>query len=726
MEALHTPTPEAIGLELERILASKPFLNANRSQSLLRYVVDGSLKTGDDAPKEYAIAVEVFGRDSSYDPAVDATVRVEAGRLRSRLRAYYADAGRNDSLIIEIPRGAYRATFSNRVCSGDVTHVPEAERVATHGGRKLIALGFVLSALFLMTGWVLERSIGKHTSNNLAPTTGPNPPSLSHLRIVPLTNLIGSVGYLSFSPDAKQIAFIWDGENPLRGDVYVQLVGGERPLRLTHTRSGYANSPAWSPDGSEIAFGRCDDSGGAVYVVPALGGTERKITEVACPYGDAGPYNWTSDGKSLVFADRCFPDAPLAIVVYSMETGMKKCLTSPPSGVDEGDNRPVLSPDQATVAFTRSTSTAVDDIYTVPLGGGNPLRLTSDNKTIEGYMWTPDGHFITFTSSRSGLPHTWRIPAAGGAIQTESTYPEIGALSRDGSRLAYLGPDFNTSVLWRADLSGEGGTVLGMRQLLPESAHDYAPQPSPDGQQIVFESERSGSDEIWKCNKDGSNPIRLTSLGGHAGTPRWSPDGHWIAFDYRPTEHSQIFVIDELGRNLHSTTSGNFENIVPSWSRDGKAVYFGSNRTGAWQIWRLDLESSRETQMTHHGGFTGFESYDRKTFYFSKSNGGGIWAVPVAGGEERRVTKAPHLGYWGEFAVTEHGLYLIDSDAEHGPSVMYYNAQTHRLTSVFTLKNGAQHAIPWQANLGASRDGKTVLFVMGTSKSSIVMAENFH
>jgi hypothetical protein len=98
----------------------------------------------------------------------------------------------------------------------------------------------------------------------------------------------------------------------------------------------------------------------------------------------------------------------------------------------------------------------------------------------------------------------------------------------------------------------------------------------------------------------------------------------------------------------------------------------------------------------------------------------------VAGGEEKRIIKAPHLGYWGEFAVTEHGLYLIDSDAEPGPSVMYYNAQTHLLTSVFTLKNGAQHAIPWQANLGASRDGKTVLFVMGTSKSSIVMAENFH
>jgi Tol biopolymer transport system component len=215
----------------------------------------------------------------------------------------------------------------------------------------------------------------------------------------------------------------------------------------------------------------------------------------------------------------------------------------------------------------------------------------------------------------------------------------------------------------------------------------------------------------------------LTSFDGHAGTPRWSPDGKWIAFDYRPSGQSQIFTVDEEGRNLHLVTAGNYENLVPSWSSDGKSIYFASNRTGALQIWRRELASGRETQVTHHGGFAGFESYDGKTLYFSKFDGAGIWSIPTAGGEEKRLTQAPHLGYWGHFAVTEEGLYLVDSDAEGGPAIMYYSFRTRQLTQILTL-NGGQHAVPWTANLGASRDGRTIFFAQGTSKTSIVLAEN--
>lgn len=92
----------------------------------------------------------------------------------------------------------------------------------------------------------------------------------------------------------------------MKSDLYVQSVGSDKPLlRLTHTNSGLNCCAAWSPDGREIAFGRCYDNGGAVFVVPALGGPERKLTDVVCPFGYAGTANWTSDGKSLVLADRC-------------------------------------------------------------------------------------------------------------------------------------------------------------------------------------------------------------------------------------------------------------------------------------------------------------------------------------------------------------------------------------------------------------------------------------
>ncbi len=103
---------------MDRILASPVFAASHRSQRFLRYVVEYSLSKPDESLKEYAIALEVFERDATYDPAIDATVRVEAGRLRSRLREYYAGLGKDDLVVIDIPKGGYRAAVTARPQTG--------------------------------------------------------------------------------------------------------------------------------------------------------------------------------------------------------------------------------------------------------------------------------------------------------------------------------------------------------------------------------------------------------------------------------------------------------------------------------------------------------------------------------------------------------------------------------------------------------------------------------
>ena len=105
--------PEAT-LQMERVLRSRVFARAARSQRFLRYLVTAALAEPPRTLKEYTVAIEVFDRDSSYDPSVDATVRVEASRLRSRLREYYDGEGKHDSLLIEVPKGAYSAVLSRR------------------------------------------------------------------------------------------------------------------------------------------------------------------------------------------------------------------------------------------------------------------------------------------------------------------------------------------------------------------------------------------------------------------------------------------------------------------------------------------------------------------------------------------------------------------------------------------------------------------------------------
>jgi len=105
---------EQVTTQLDRILASKGFANAGRLSRLLRYVVERTLAGEADQLKEYAVGVEVFDRDDNYDPRLDSIVRVEAGRLRSRLEEYYNGEGAADDVRIVLPRGGYSAQFERR------------------------------------------------------------------------------------------------------------------------------------------------------------------------------------------------------------------------------------------------------------------------------------------------------------------------------------------------------------------------------------------------------------------------------------------------------------------------------------------------------------------------------------------------------------------------------------------------------------------------------------
>ena len=603
------------------------------------------------------------------------------------------------------------------------------EKASRQSGRLLIP-GLVAAMLVILAlGFMSYRKLSSRGARTAVGIQSANASAgSSRMHAGRLTDLPGAAWGPAFSPDGDKITFIWNGENPINGDVYVQLVGGERPLRLTHTDRGIVCCANWSPDGREIAFGRCDESGGAVFLVPALGGPERKLTDVVCPNDEAGYPSWTPDGSSLLLADRCTPAAQRGIVLFSLKTGEKRCLASPPPHSAEGDSNPVLSPDGKTVAY-QSNTTLVPEIYTVPISGGTPRQITNEGTGAAAPMWSSDGRSIVFLSPRSGLPGIWRTAAAGGGvIERETVYPAVGSLSRDGRRLAYVASgDLSTgspSVVWRVSLASPGGRVISRNKILSGDGGDFSAQPSPDGQQVAFQSARSGKcGEIWKSDLNGGNLLQMTFFEkGFSGTPRWSPDGKWIAFDNHTVEHGQIYLIDSEGRNLHVVTSGNYENVVPSWSRDGTALYFASNRTGTPQVWKLNLGTGHEAQVTQHGGFAAFESYDAKTLYYSRFDGGGLWSMPVGGGKEEQVTAAPHKGYWGHFAVTDTGIYLLDSNAAPKPAIMFYSFQTKRLTPVLQLDD---LPVSWSANLAASPDGRTVLFSQATRHSSITMVENF-
>ena len=133
--------PDLVRAQLGRILASRSFAQAERLRNFLRFVVEASLD-GKATPKEYVIAVEVCRRPPDFDPAADPIVRVDASRLRGRLKAYYENEGRDDPVIIAVPKGLYEPRFEARAPRVDSTPASTAPR-AVAAAASLAVLPFV-------------------------------------------------------------------------------------------------------------------------------------------------------------------------------------------------------------------------------------------------------------------------------------------------------------------------------------------------------------------------------------------------------------------------------------------------------------------------------------------------------------------------------------------------------------------------------------------------------
>ena len=144
--SLQAATPDAAAVRdaLERLLASREFRNADRLSRFLRYVVEESLRGSAGEIKEYAIGVEVFERGPAFDPRSDSVVRVEARRLRSKLRDYYDDEGIQDPIEISIPKGSYAPVFQ--------LAAREVPRASTPRWRYLLIPAVLIYGLILL--WV--------------------------------------------------------------------------------------------------------------------------------------------------------------------------------------------------------------------------------------------------------------------------------------------------------------------------------------------------------------------------------------------------------------------------------------------------------------------------------------------------------------------------------------------------------------------------------------------
>jgi DNA-binding winged helix-turn-helix (wHTH) protein/Tol biopolymer transport system component len=198
----------------------------------------------------------------------------------NRLRDVMGDSADTPHLIETLPRRGYRF-----IGSIDVPPKPDP------GPVKFMAWILAAAAVvcLLVLGFFYSKT--RHTTKveeNIQP--------------VPLTAYPGFESFPAFSPDGSQVVFSWSGDpesGPMGMDLYVKVIGTENLLRLTHQSESLY--PAWSPDGAQIAFSRESGKETGVYVLPALGGPERKLISAHDPVAIRGPVHWSPDSKWITY-----------------------------------------------------------------------------------------------------------------------------------------------------------------------------------------------------------------------------------------------------------------------------------------------------------------------------------------------------------------------------------------------------------------------------------------
>ena len=540
------------------------------------------------------------------------------------------------------------------------------------------------------------------------------PPSSSP-REVPLTALEGNESDPSFSPDGQRIVFVRD-QKPNDGnenfDILMKPVDGEEIQPLTKD-SAYYYCPIWSPDDKRIAyFKRKDPDLAEVHLIHRqLGNLDTKIGETASTTYDSlsRQASWSKDSQSLYFPDVLAGGERSQIVQLSIQSLKKKPVTHPLEPSE--DWAPAVSPDNRYLAFARGEMVDQADCYLKELPDGEEKLLFSSKAPIEAIAWISNTTLVI-----SGWDmDVFRISRETGREAIVPNLRGVSSFSYDPNRnrLA-IGRNSAIADIWEYNIQ-----TKTERKLITSTKLEKDPQYSPKDDLIVSASDRYGPTEILLSDSDGNNSVRLTySEKGDAGSPRWSPDGTLIAYDSQSDGGWSIWIIPTAGGLPKPLTSADEPvEVRPSWSRDSQHIYYGSKRSGSMQIWKQAIAGGEPIQVTKHGGFEAFESYNSEHVYYVQGYNGlkGLWRVPVDGGPEVLISDELTQGDWGLFG---NSAYYLDSRGR----LKELDLQTRESRPIADIE-----ATPhWLPGFCVHPDGTRVLFQrFDQGESDLSMLEDF-
>jgi len=532
--------------------------------------------------------------------------------------------------------------------------------------------------------------------------------------IVPVTSFPGSETSPAFSPDGSQIAFAADEASGGKGtdfDLYVKAIGSEEALRITKKPAEWI-VPAYSPDGHVIAFVRQSNTAGesGLFEVPPVGGVERKLLAATFSYQPPMSLSWSPDGKALTFAD-----GEGRMLLFNHETGDTKTLPVP-AGCASGWS-PVLSPSGKKLAFLCYTPQQTELLYTANADASEPRLVQDKDVDVHAISWSDDTHVLY----RISLGQWCEIDVETRQFTAISFIGTQPVVAPGHHRLAFVRGHSDANI-WGQELPRSPSKKP--RILVASTGGQGAPQISPDGRKIAFESTRSGLAQVWISDFDGQHAQQVSHLTeGNAGEPQWSPDGHLLAFDAWTAGEVSLFLVDPDGgvpRKLQTDIRGAF---VPQWSRDGNWIYFTSGEAGKLGIYKVPSRGGDAIRIIASNSYaSGQESFDGKVLYFAVGEmDSKIQCAKTDGSDPQPLDGMPTLKFAADWTVGRNGIFFVDSNPDK-PAVMFFDFATKKISVIAWL---GKLTANW-SGISVSKDGKWLVYPQVDNISSdIMMVENF-
>ena len=348
--------------------------------------------------------------------------------------------------------------------------------------------------------------------NIATPSTVASPP---YLRI---TSLPVSEEKPSLSPDGALVVYTRSAEEG--ANLMLQTSAAVSPRPLTEPVPAQLDQfPQWSPDGRQIAFVRSAAGRCVVMLIPAAGGAAREVGE--CIGGEPHSVSWFPDGKALVGAGRAKDPSSggdKALYRMALDGGVWQRIAYNKAPADE-DMSPTVSPDGRWIAFQRNVS--VSDLWRIPADGGHAQRLTNLRTNIYGMAWTPDSRGLVFARyineiivlSTLALPSGHITDHVGG--NSSFMYPSI---SQKTGSVAFEVEDTQSRVRQVA-VADDAKAIARSQVLFDSTGSNLLPSVAPDGQQMMFYSNRTGDIRLWWL--DQPRPDTLRCFGGFLPIPRY-------------------------------------------------------------------------------------------------------------------------------------------------------------------------------------------------------------